>query len=137
MLWWVAETQPELLTCEHANIVVSTLSAARPTAQWERAIALLESMPSLGLTPDSYTYSAAIAACSRAGEVERALAVFRQCCASEDGPNAVVFNAVLLACQRAGAKWSPQLLAIFAAMSAHGVPSGPRVDKMRYEGRYL
>ena len=121
VFWWASECRPALLQPTHVNIVLSAFADARPS-EWERALALLEQMPSIGLLPDAYSYSAAIAACSRAGQPERALDVFRRCCADESaGPNGPVFNAMLLACQQAGPRWRSQLLAVFAAMSAHGV----------------
>ena len=124
-LWWATDRHEALLNAAHVNIVISTCATAKP-AEWERAIALLEQMPSLnGLQPDAYSYSAVIAACARAGQTERALAVFRKCSAEAasggPGPNSVVFNAMLLACQRGGRQWQAELLAIFASMGAHGV----------------
>ncbi len=122
-LWFAAAEHASSLQLLHANIVLSTLAAAQP-AQYERACALLCQMRAMGLRPDPYSYSSTIAACSRAGQPDRALAVFRQCSAEAQAdarPNAVVFNAMLLACQRAGPEWQPQLIALFAAMGAHGV----------------
>ena len=123
-LWWAAEQHAPTLRALHANMVLSTLAAAKPTAEWERACALLEQMPSMGLRRDPYSYSSTIAACSRAGQPECALTIFRQCSAEAEEdvrPNGVIFNAMLLACQRAGPTWQPQLLAIFTAMGTHGV----------------
>ena len=121
-LWWALEEMGEEIEPMHFNVVISTLAAARPTPEWERAITLLDQMPSAGLRPDEFSYSAAITACSRAGQVERALAIFKQCSADHAaGPNSIVFNAMLAACQRGGSQWRPQLLALFASMSAHGV----------------
>ena len=122
-LWWAFDNKPELLEPVHFNVVISTLAATKPP-EWERALVLLDQMPLAGLQPDSYSFSAAISACSRAGQTDRALAVFRQCVAQHEvgcAPNNVVFNAMLAACQRGGAPWRSQLLAVFASMSAHGV----------------
>mmetsp|Transcript_89701 Transcript_89701/g.158755 ORF Transcript_89701/g.158755 Transcript_89701/m.158755 type:complete len:655 (-) Transcript_89701:148-2112(-) len=121
-LWRVAEEKPEMLTRSHANIVISTLADAHPP-QWESACAVLESMPSMGLGRDAYSYSSAITACARAGRTRNALAIFRQCCAETEpnqGPNVVVFNVTLQACIQGGDQWHPHILGVFASMVAHG-----------------
>lgn len=127
ILWWSFEHRADWLEPTHVNIVITTLAAAQPIAEWERALMLLEQMAAAGMRPDAYSYSAAITACSRAGQPERAVAVFRQCCANEEagyGPNRVVFNAMLSACQRGGPAWRAPLLAVFGSMAAHGVTPG-------------
>ena len=100
-LWTALDTHPEWLEAKHVNVVMATLAAARPTAEWERALLLLDQMPSFGLQPDSYSFSTAINACARAGQTDRALTIFKQCSAdSLNPPDAFVFNAALEACRR-------------------------------------
>eukprot|EP00965_Chrysotila_dentata_P187793 6172349-Pleurochrysis_carterae.AAC.5 len=43
----------------------------------ERALALLDVMPSLGVAPDEYSYTAAVVACSRAGQQDGAMNAFK------------------------------------------------------------
>ena len=120
-LWAALDQSPDVLRSVHFNVVITTLASAQP-AEWERALLLLEQMPTAGVSADAFSYSAAITACSRGGQTDRALGVFKQCVAEQaGGPNGVVFNAMLSACQRGGAPWRNQLLALFASMSAHGV----------------
>ena len=76
-------------------------------------------MPSAGVRPDVYSFTAAIAACSRAGQSERAISIFKAMCGSHVAANAISFNVVLAACQRA--QQLELLLALYAAMPVHGV----------------
>ena len=119
LLWEQLQEQPELVEPVHCNIVLSSLSEAPRRPEWERALVLLEHMPTVGLTPDAYTYSAAISACARGGQSEHAVNTFKAMCASDVPPNNVVYNNVLSACQRA--QQHKTLLALFATMLIKGV----------------
>ena len=119
LLWEQLQEQPELVEPVHCNIVLSSLSEAPRRPEWERALVLLEHMPTAGRTPDAYTYSAAISACARGGQSEHAVNTFKAMCASDVPPNDVVYNNVLSACQRA--QQHKTLLALFATMLIRGV----------------
>ena len=117
---WSAATRDALVQPIHANIVIAALA---DVAGWEEALMLLEQMPSLGLEPDVYSFSAAISACSRARQPDSALRIFKTMTASGVTPNQVCFNAALAACQRT--KRYDELLALFGAMPAHGLQPNP------------
>lgn len=65
-----------------------------------QAIAIFDSCPALGITPNSHIYSALIAACSAAGRAPEALAYFDAARAA-GAANEITYSAAIVACTRA------------------------------------
>lgn len=59
-----AFTDPSLFPCVHCR--------------WQSSLDLLEQMREQGLTPDTMSYNAAIAACARSSKVDEALALLKE-----------------------------------------------------------
>eukprot|EP00913_Durusdinium_trenchii_P003795 g3514.t1 len=99
------------------NVAIAACGRAQ---QWERSLVLLESMPSIDISPDFETYQAASLACSRNGEWEQALA-FLAVAQALQVANAESWHIGMMACASAGA-WEATLEMLECA----GSESSPR-----------
>lgn len=64
---------------------------------WQRALFLLEDIPSRGIEPNAHTYGSAIHACVVGGERKRALALLEEMMERGVPPDSVAFNAAMAA----------------------------------------
>ena len=78
----------------------SALSAYQKALRWLQASEMLRSMSVSGLQKDSYTCSAALAACRDSWSL--AVELVAGMCRNDLSPNAIVFNALASACGQAG-----------------------------------
>lgn len=70
---------------------------ARSQGCWQRALFLLEDIPSRGIEPNAHTYGSAIHACVVGGERKRALALLEEMMERGVPPDSVAFNAAMAA----------------------------------------
>ena len=68
---------------------------------WKMALKVKEDMQSVGVTPNTHTWSSLISACANAGLVEQANHLFEEMLASGCEPNSQCFNILLHACVEA------------------------------------
>eukprot|EP00435_Cladocopium_sp_Y103_P031341 s771_g7.t3 len=97
--------------------------------QWERSLALLETMSAVDIPPDFETYQAASLACSRNGEWEQAL-TFLAIAQAMKVANAESWHIGMMACASAGA-WEATLEMLESAGSAES-PKDVSRDLMCY-----
>ena len=76
--------------------------------QWEKALALLEEMPSKWLTPDVISLSAAISACGEGKQWEKALALLEEMPSKWLTPDLISLNSSISACGE-GKQWQKAL----------------------------
>ena len=69
----------------------------RSQGRWQRALSLLEDVPSRGIEPNAHTYGSAIHACVVGGERKRALALLEEMIERGVPPDAVAFNSAMAA----------------------------------------
>lgn len=53
------------------RLMNAVVDACRKGQQWEKALEMLEDMRRHGITPDDFTYTAAIAACRQGGQWDK------------------------------------------------------------------
>ena len=80
------------------------LRAADISADWRRALALLEDMESRGVRPDTLCFGNVMSACARNGRAATVLSLMGRMRAANLQPNAFCYNAAVGAASRAG-KW--------------------------------
>lgn len=68
---------------------------------WKWALKVKDDMKSVGVTPNTHTWSSLISACANAGLVEQANHLFEEMLASGCEPNSQCFNILLHACVEA------------------------------------
>ncbi|CAN8237442.1 unnamed protein product [Cochlearia groenlandica] len=68
---------------------------------WKMALRVKDDMQSVGVTPNTHTWSSLISACANAGLVEQANHLFEEMLASGCEPNSQCFNILLHACVEA------------------------------------
>ncbi|CAA7021177.1 unnamed protein product [Microthlaspi erraticum] len=68
---------------------------------WKMALKVKDDMQSVGVTPNTHTWSSLISACANAGLVEQANHLFEEMLASGCEPNSQCFNILLHACVEA------------------------------------
>ncbi|CAN0160591.1 unnamed protein product, partial [Laminaria digitata] len=94
--------------------------------RWKPAVDLLETMRRQGLTPDAFSYSAAISACKNCERWEMALELLDDMRRRGLGKNLHSLNAAIAACASAG-RWEPAM-EILRGMETNG----PKPDVFTY-----
>ena len=94
----------------------SLISALGRGEQWQLALLFLHGfLPQAGLTPDVFSFTAAISAMEKAANGDQALALLA--CAKRilpEGPNMVLYSAVISACEKSK-QWPEALALLFEA----------------------
>ena len=90
------------------------ISAFEKGSQWQRALALFQTMPEEKVVPNVVSYSAIISACEKGGQWQRALALFQTMPEEKVVPNVVSYSAIISACEKGG-QWQ-RALALFQTM---------------------
>jgi pentatricopeptide repeat domain-containing protein 1 len=95
------------------------ISACGPQGKWENALKFLEGSAGLQLTPDVYSYNAAINACAKGGQWDKSLQLLEDCERKGIEPDLVTFNSVIGACA-VGKQWE-KALELLDLMQTRGV----------------
>ena len=112
----IAQSLGRPQSVREANKLVIAWGRAKDS---HRAVSILETMRSDGLSPDCKTYSAAMSACEKVGKWENALELFREMQSHGIHPDAISYSAAIAACDK-GHQWE-RALTLLDEMPSAGV----------------
>ncbi|CAE8636222.1 unnamed protein product, partial [Polarella glacialis] len=88
----------------HCNAAIAACAKSR---QWQLALSLLGSMPSIRLVQDEISFNAAITACEKGGQWEVALSLLSSMPDLRVSPSDVSYNAAISACEKTATSPEP------------------------------